>query len=98
MPQIGALKTLLTVQKTNKGDGIPRAKRSLRLAMSALVVGLDLIMKYCKHLKYIKNVVVITDGRGATDWSQVDDIAEQINREHINLSILLPLTTTRPNM
>jgi ATP-dependent DNA helicase 2 subunit 2 len=47
-------------------------------------------MKYCKHLKYIKNVVLITDGRGATDWSQRDDIADQINREHIKLSILSP--------
>jgi ATP-dependent DNA helicase 2 subunit 2 len=58
--------------------------------MSALIVGLDLIMKYCRHLKYIKNVILITDGRGTTDWTQVDDIAEQINREHINLSILFP--------
>jgi ATP-dependent DNA helicase 2 subunit 2 len=97
MPQIGALKTLLTVQKTNKGDSIPRSRRRLRLAMSALIVGLDLIMKYCRHLKYIKNIILITDGRGVTDWSQVDDIAEQINREHIKLSILLPPTTAHPN-
>ena len=58
--------------------------------MSALVVGLDLIMRYCRKLKYIKNVVVITDGRGATDWSQRDEIANQINQENINLSILFP--------
>jgi ATP-dependent DNA helicase 2 subunit 2 len=58
--------------------------------MSALIVGVDLITKYCRTLKYIKNVVMITDGRGATDWSQSDDIAEQINLENINLSILFP--------
>jgi len=56
--------------------------------MSALVVGLDLIMKYCRHLKFIKNVIMITDGRGSTDWSQSDEIAEQIKKESINVSIL----------
>lgn len=56
--------------------------------MSALVVGLDLIMKYCKTLKYIKNVIMITDGSTQVDWSQVDEIAQQINRENIKISIL----------
>jgi len=56
--------------------------------MSALVVALDLIMRYCRHLKYIKNVVMITDGRGSTDWSQSDEIAAQINKESVSLSIL----------
>jgi ATP-dependent DNA helicase 2 subunit 2 len=61
---------------------------TLMIALSALVIGIDVIMKYCKHLKYIKNIVMITDGNGATDWSEVDDIAQQINEQHINLSIL----------
>src|SRR5436190_926057 len=60
---------------------------SYETAMSALVVGLDLLMKYCKRLKYIKNIFFITDGRGTTDWSQVDEIAQQINAENIKLSI-----------
>ena len=59
--------------------------------MSALVVGLDLLMKYCKKLKYIKNIFFITDGRGVTDWSQVDEIAQQINGENIKLSVLYVL-------
>jgi len=58
--------------------------------MSALVIGLDLIMKYCRHLKYIKNVIMITDGRGSTDWSQSNEIAEQIKKESISVSILYP--------
>jgi ATP-dependent DNA helicase 2 subunit 2 len=57
-------------------------------AMSALIVGLDLLMKYCKKLKYIKNLVIITDGQGAVEWSQSDEIAQQINVENIKLSVL----------
>ena len=56
--------------------------------ISALIVGLDVLMKYCKHLKYIKNIIIVTDGRGEADWSQTEDIAHQINKESINLSIL----------
>jgi ATP-dependent DNA helicase 2 subunit 2 len=57
------------------------------IALSALVVAVDVIMKYCKHLKYIKNIIMITDGKGAIDWSEQDAIAQQINRENINLKV-----------
>ena len=56
--------------------------------MSALVVGLDLITSYCRQLKFIKNVIMITDAEGYIDWSQSEDIAQQINRENIKFSIL----------
>jgi ATP-dependent DNA helicase 2 subunit 2 len=56
--------------------------------MSALVVGLDLIMKYCKKLKYIKNVVLITDASVPIDWNQSDEVAQQINAENIKFSVL----------
>jgi hypothetical protein len=45
-------------------------------------------MKYCKKLKYIKNLTIITDGMGATDWSEYDEIAQQINKENVKLSVL----------
>jgi ATP-dependent DNA helicase 2 subunit 2 len=57
------------------------------IALSALVVAVDVIMKYCKHLKYIKNIIMITDGKAATDWSEQDAIAQQINSENINLKV-----------
>ena len=57
------------------------------IALSALVVAVDVIMKYCKHLKYIKNIIMITDGKGAVDWSEQDAIAQQINSENINLKV-----------
>ena len=56
--------------------------------MSALVLGLDLIMKYCKKLKYIKNVILITDASVPIDWSQSDEVAQQINAENIKILVL----------
>lgn len=88
MPQIRSLLKLLIPQKTNKGDGFPFTIMTHRIAMSALVVGLDVLMKYCKRLKYIKNLILITDGYGFVDWSETDEIARQIRAENINLSIL----------
>lgn len=75
----------------------PVSTIAYRIAMSALVVGLDVLMKYCKKLKYIKNIVIITDGRGAVDWSQSEEIAQQINREDINLSVLYALFSFEQN-
>jgi ATP-dependent DNA helicase 2 subunit 2 len=73
----------------NRGDGFLLLNHRVTvLAMSALVVGLDVLMKYCKKLKYIKNLILITDGHGAVDWLETDEIARQIKAENINLSIL----------
>jgi ATP-dependent DNA helicase 2 subunit 2 len=72
--------------------------QAYKTAMSALIVGLDLLMKYCKKLKYIKNIFIITDGRGVTDWSQVDEIAQQINGENIKFSVLYVLCLYDPKL
>jgi ATP-dependent DNA helicase 2 subunit 2 len=45
-------------------------------------------MKYCKKLKYIKNIILITDAQGDVNWDGSEDIAQQINQLGINLSIL----------
>ncbi|KAK6353706.1 ATP-dependent DNA helicase II subunit 2 [Orbilia blumenaviensis] len=77
MPQIRGLKKLLGPSTTDQGDGV-----------SALVVALDLIEKYCKKLKYIRNIVLLTNGTGKFDFDGVDDIIEQIREHKINLTVL----------
>ena len=89
MPHIKSIQKLVVPSKSNEGDGITLFLTiCLLIAMSALVVSLDLIMKYCKKLKFIKNIVLITDALGHIDWSGSEEIAQQINAENINLSIL----------
>ncbi|KAK6510326.1 ATP-dependent DNA helicase II subunit 2 [Arthrobotrys conoides] len=77
MPQIRGLKKLLAPSSTDQGDGI-----------SALVVALDIIEKYCKRLKYIRNVVLLTNGTGDFDFDGINDIIGQIKEQKINLTVL----------
>lgn len=86
MPQIKSIQKLCVPHKANHGDGIPPSSL-LTAALSALIVGLDLLMKYCRNLKYIKNLIIVTDGQGAIDWRESDDVAQQINQVGIKLSI-----------
>ncbi|KAF3929000.1 hypothetical protein ABW19_dt0208141 [Dactylella cylindrospora] len=77
MPQIRVLQSTLRPSRTEKGDGI-----------SALVVAIDIIEKYCKRLKYIRNIVLLTNGNGSYDFDGFDDIVAQIKDQGINLTIL----------
>ncbi|KAF3158063.1 ATP-dependent DNA helicase II subunit 2 [Orbilia oligospora] len=77
MPQIRELNKLLEPNATDRGDGV-----------SALVVALDMIEKYCKKLKYIRNIVFLTNGTGNFDFDGINDIIEQITEQKINLTIL----------
>ncbi|EPS42858.1 hypothetical protein H072_3235 [Dactylellina haptotyla CBS 200.50] len=77
MPQIRELQKMLYANRGEKGDGI-----------SALVVAIDIIEKYCKKLKYIRNIVLLTNGTGNFDFEGIDDIVKQIKDQGINLTVL----------
>ncbi|CUS12854.1 unnamed protein product [Tuber aestivum] len=55
---------------------------------SAICIAVDMIMKYCRKLKYIRNIVLVTDGRGEWDDEGCEDIVGQIREEGINLTVL----------
>ncbi|KAG0644451.1 SPOC like C-terminal domain-containing protein [Tuber brumale] len=55
---------------------------------SAICIAVDMIMRYCRKLKYIKNVVLVTDGRGEWDDEGCEEIVGQIQEEGINLTVL----------
>ncbi|KAI5804563.1 putative Ku family DNA helicase [Geopyxis carbonaria] len=77
MPDVRKLKDAFKPSETNDGDGI-----------SALVIGIQMITAHCKKLKYIKNIVLVTDGTGSFDPDGLSDIAAQLKTEKINLTIL----------
>lgn len=47
-----------------------------------------MIISYCKKLKYRKKIVLVTNGLGAADTEEVDQIAGKIKEENIDLVIL----------
>ncbi|TGZ82213.1 ATP-dependent DNA helicase II subunit 2 [Ascodesmis nigricans] len=77
MPHVRECTEHLQPSETNRGDGI-----------SALVVGIQLIKTFCRHLKYRKSIYLITDGRGSFDTDGLDQIVAQLKSETISLTIL----------
>ena len=77
MPQLHALRENIKPSDTDDGDGI-----------SALVIAIQMIIKYCKRLKYTRNIYLVTNGTGIFDPEGTDEIVAQIKGEGINLTVL----------
>ncbi|KLJ05752.1 ATP-dependent DNA helicase II subunit 2 [Blastomyces silverae] len=77
MPQIRDLRELIKPSHTTEGD-----------AISSLILAIDMIVRYCKKLKYKRKIVLVTDGTGAMDIDGIEGIVSKINEENIELVIL----------
>jgi ATP-dependent DNA helicase 2 subunit 2 len=47
-----------------------------------------MIAQYCKRLKYIRRIVLVTDGKGQMDPDGIDQVVKIIKDEGIELSVL----------
>lgn len=67
-------------------------------AISAVVIATDMIVKFCKHLKYKKQIYLVTDARGPIDDSEEDtsEIARKIKEVGVKLTILYRIPATVP--
>ncbi|PGH30208.1 ATP-dependent DNA helicase II subunit 2 [[Emmonsia] crescens] len=77
MPQIRDLRELIKPSHTTEGD-----------AISSLILAIEMIVRYCKKLKYKRKIVLVTDGTGAMDTDGIEGIVSKINEENIELVIL----------
>lgn len=77
LPELRALPSLLKPSKTDDRD-----------VLSAVIIAVDMMMKHCKHLKYKKKIVVITNPTGHIDDDDIESTAEQIKGNNIELVIL----------
>lgn len=69
-------------------DSIKPSDTSAGDAISAIVVAVDLIDTFTKKLKWIRKIVLVTDGQGAMDADDVDDISRKMNDSNIELVVL----------
>lgn len=97
MPQIRDLRELIKPSHTTEGDGtcnIPTVMVFFRsishsaTAISSLILAIEMIVRYCKKLKYKRKIVLVTDGTGAMDTDGIEGIVSKINEENIELVIL----------
>jgi ATP-dependent DNA helicase 2 subunit 2 len=70
-------RTRLVPSNTDKGD-----------AISAIVLAVQMIVTVCKKLKYLRKIVLVTNGTGAMDPDDVAAIADKLKEDDIQLIIL----------
>lgn len=77
MSSLRSLQPLIKPSETLSGD-----------AISAIVVAVDMIDTFTKKLKWIRKIVLITDGQGDLDDDGLGDIAKKMNDSNIQLTVL----------
>ena len=77
MEELKRLPEQLKTNKTNSGD-----------ALSAVILGVDMLMKHCRNLKFIKRLYLITNGTGPLDPDDIEQTAGQIKQNGISLTVL----------
>lgn len=77
MTSLKQLQSSIVPSNTDTGD-----------AISAVVVAVDMIATFAKHLKYKKRVYLITDGTSPMDGDDLEDITSKINDDGVELFVL----------
>lgn len=77
MPELRGLPDGLRVNQTDDGD-----------ALSAVILGVHMLMQHCRQLKYTKKLYLITNGTGPLDPTDIESTAAQIKQNNIQLTVL----------
>ncbi|KAL8914366.1 MAG: hypothetical protein Q9171_000996 [Xanthocarpia ochracea] len=79
LPDLKQLRSKIVLSGTDNGD-----------AISAIVIAIQMITKYCKKLKYKRKIVLVTDGRGPLDADpdSVKEITNKIKQDNMELVIV----------
>ncbi len=66
----------------------PGVRQLMRVAISAIVIAIQMITKHCKKLKYKRKIVLVTDGRGSMDADDISQITEKIKSDEMELVVM----------
>lgn len=94
MPDIRKLRDLIKPSHTNRGDGMCSATPALEeiltnvQAISSIVIAIQMIITYCKKLKYKREIVLVTNGNGVMNSEGLDEIQKKITEDSIKLTVL----------
>lgn len=85
MPDLRKLRQVIKLSDTDSGDGTVLIYRmdhiyylTHRVAVSAIVIAVMMIINKCKKLKYRRKIVLVTNGLGDLDMDQADAIVEKL--------------------
>ena len=96
MPDLRKLRTLIKPSNVDNGDGMPadigtHASKTLtnsRQAISSIILAVEMIVQYCRKLKYKKRIILVTNGRSPMDSDGLDAIVSKLQSENIELIVL----------
>lgn len=98
MPDLRRLREAIKPSQTNKGDGrwplkfiFDDALPYQLLAVSSVVVAIQMINTYTKKLKYKRRIVLVTNGTGHMNNEGLDEIQKKIQDDGIELVVLYAL-------
>lgn len=77
LPDMKKLKATLLPSESMTGD-----------AMSAIIIANEMIVEFTKKNKWDRKVYLVTDGQGAIDGDDIEDIANRINEIGITLTVM----------
>ncbi|KAL8847322.1 MAG: hypothetical protein Q9221_007638 [Calogaya cf. arnoldii] len=79
LPDLKQLQSKIVLSSTDKGD-----------AISAIVIAIQMITKYCKKLKYKRKIVLVTDGTGPLDADpdSLKEITNKIKQDNMELVVV----------
>ena len=57
-------------------------------AISAIIISIQMITKFCRHLKYKKKIVLVTDASGSIDGTDLSQVTDKLKSDGIELVVL----------
>lgn len=56
--------------------------------LDAVIVATQMIRDHCRHLKYEKRIILITDNHNKIDWLDLDDVASILRDINAQLTVM----------
>lgn len=60
----------------------------MNLAISSLILAVQMISTVCRKLKYKRKIVLVTNGKGRMNSEGMDQLIDKIKEDHIELVVL----------
>ncbi|KAI2642645.1 Ku70/Ku80 N-terminal alpha/beta domain-containing protein [Xylaria nigripes] len=73
---------------TSLRDRVKTSDTMMGDCISAIVLAIEMIEKLTKKLKYNRRIILVTDGEGLMDSSDIDDISAKLKGSNIQLTVL----------
>lgn len=65
-------------------------------AISSIILAIEMIVRFCKKLKYKRRIVLVTNGKNPMDSGDLEHIVSKVKSEGIELVVLWVISDCYP--